>query len=48
MGIQVFPNFYVKISKFMINKCVVTDYSTRYKSGQKKALFHFHKDQDLK
>ena len=32
----------------MVNKCVVTICSTGYKTQQKKAQFHFHKDQELK
>ena len=32
----------------MVNKCVVTTCSTSYKTGQKKASFHFHEDQELK
>ena len=32
----------------MVNKCVVTNCSTVYKTGQKKAPFHFHEDQQLK
>ena len=32
----------------MVNKFVVTNYSTGYKTGQKKASFHFHEDQELK
>ena len=32
----------------MVNKCVVTNCSTGYKTGQKKASFHFHEDQELK
>ena len=32
----------------MVNKCVVTNCSTGYKTGQRKALFHFHEDQQLK
>ena len=28
----------------MVNKCVVTNCSTGYKTGQKKASFHFHED----
>ena len=32
----------------MVNKCVVTNCSTGYKTGQMKALFHFHEDQELK
>ena len=31
----------------MVNKCVVTTCSTSYKTGQKKASFHFHEDQKL-
>ena len=32
----------------MINKCVVTNYSTSYKTEQKKkASFHFHEDQEV-
>ena len=32
----------------MVNKCVVTNCSAGYKTGQRKALFHFHEDQELK
>ena len=32
----------------MVNKCVVMNCSTGYKTGQKKALFHFYEDQELK
>ena len=32
----------------MVNKCVVATCSTGYKTGQKKASFHFHEDQELK
>ena len=32
----------------MVNKCVETNCSTSYKTGQKKASFHFHEDQELK
>ena len=32
----------------MVNKCVVTTFSSSYKTGQKKAWFHFHEDQELK
>ena len=32
----------------MGNKCLVTNYSTGYKTGQKKASFPFHEDQELK
>ena len=32
----------------MVNKCVATNCSTGYKTGQKKASFHFHEDQELK
>ena len=28
----------------MVNKSVITNYSTSYKTGQKKASFHFHED----
>ena len=32
----------------MVNKCVVTNCSTGYKTRQKKASFYFHEDQELK
>ena len=32
----------------MVNKCVVTSCPTGYKTGPKKASFHFHEDQELK
>ena len=32
----------------MVNKCVVTNCSTNYKTGQKKVSFHFHENQELK
>ena len=32
----------------MVNKCVVANCSTGYKTDKKKALFHLHKDQELK
>ena len=32
----------------MVNKCVATNCSTSYKTGQKKASFHFLQDQELK
>ena len=32
----------------MVNKCVVTNCSASYKTGQKKASFHFREDQELK
>ena len=32
----------------MVNKCVVTNCSTSYKTGQKKVTFHFHEGQELK
>ena len=32
----------------MVNKFVVMNYSTGYKTGQKKALYHFHEDEDVK
>ena len=32
----------------MVNKCVVTNCSTGYKTGQKKASFDFDEDQKLK
>ena len=32
----------------MIKKYVVTNSSTGYKIGQKKASFYFHEDQELK
>ena len=32
----------------MVNKRVVTNCSIGYKTGQRKALFHFHEDQELK
>ena len=32
----------------MVNKCVVTNCSTDYKTGQKKASFDFDEDQELK
>ena len=32
----------------MVGKCVVTNCSTSHKTGQKKASFHFHEDQELK
>ena len=32
----------------MVNKSVRTNCSTSYKTGQKKASFHFHEDQELK
>ena len=32
----------------MVNKCVVTNCSTGYKTRQKKASLHFHEDQQLK
>ena len=30
----------------MVNKCIVTNYSTGYKTGQKNPSFHFHEDQE--
>ena len=39
---------YVESPKLMVDKCVVTNCSTSYKTGQKKASFHFHEDQELK
>ena len=30
----------------MVNKCVVTNCSTGYETGQKKTSFHFYEDQD--
>ena len=39
---------YLKSPKVMVNKCVVTNCSTGQKTGQRKALFHFHEDQELK
>ena len=32
----------------MVDKFFVTNCFTGYKTGQKKALFHFHEDQELK
>ena len=32
----------------MANKCVVTNCASGYKTGQWKALFYFHEDQELK
>ena len=32
----------------MVNKCVASNFSTGYKTGQKKASLHFHEDQELK
>ena len=32
----------------MVNTCVVTNCSTGCKTGQRKALFHFHEHQELK
>ena len=32
----------------VVNKCVVTNCSTGYKTGQKKASFDFDEDQELK
>ena len=32
----------------MVNKCVVKNCSSGYKTGQWKALFYFHEDQELK
>ena len=32
----------------MVNKCVVRNYSTGYKTGRKKASFYFPEDQELK
>ena len=32
----------------MVHKFAVTNCSTSYKTGQKKASFHFHEDQELK
>ena len=32
----------------MVNKCFVLKCSTGYKTGQKKASFHFHEDQESK
>ena len=53
MGIKsskFFPKLklYVESPKVMVNKCVVTNCSTSYKTGQKKVTFHFHEDQELK
>ena len=39
---------HVESPKVMVNKCVVKNCSTSYKTGQKKALFHFHEDQEFK
>ena len=47
MGIESYK-FSKVSSKVMVNKCVVTNCSASYKTGQKKALFHFHEDQELK
>ena len=46
---QGFPKLklYEESPKVMVNKCLVTNYSTGYKTGQKKASFHFHEDQEL-
>ena len=41
-------NVYVEISKVIVNTFVVTNCSTGYKTGQKKASFDFHEDQELK
>ena len=32
----------------MVDKCIATNCSTSHKTGQKKAPFHFHEDQELK
>ena len=40
--------FYVEGPKRIVDKYVVTNCSTSYKTGQKKASFHFHEDQELK
>ena len=39
---------YFEGPKIMVNKCVATNCSTSYKTGQKKASFHFLQDQELK
>ena len=39
---------YVLSPKIVVNKCVVPNISIGYKTGPKKASFHFHEDQDLK
>ena len=39
---------YVESPKVMVNKYVVTNCSTGYKTGQQKASLHFHEDQELK
>ena len=38
---------YVESPKVMVIKYVVTNCFTGYKTYQKKALFHFHEDQEL-
>ena len=48
--LQVFPKLklYVESQKFMVNKCVATNCSTGYITGQKKASFHSNEDQELR
>ena len=48
--LQVFPKLklYVESPKVMVNKFVVTNCSTGYTTGQEKATFHSHEDQELK
>ena len=48
--LKVFPKLklYVESPKVMVNKYLVTNCSTGYKTGQKKSSFHFHEDQELK
>ena len=50
MRSYVFPKLrlYVESSNIMVNKCVVTNCSTGYKTGQRKASFYFHEYQELK
>ena len=46
--LEVLPKLklYVESPKVMVNKCVVTNCSTGYETGQKKTSFHFYEDQD--
>ena len=48
--LSVFPKLklYEESPRIMVNKCAVKNSSTSYKTGQKKALFHFPEYQELK
>ena len=50
MKLQVFPELklYAESPKLIVDKCVVANCSTSYKSGQKEVSLHFQGDQELK